>query len=199
MSKVSVLQSETDDKKNAVAGLTIIFNIVSSNDNIFRKFSCTCVFGEAKCTKDWKRFAFAFHSNWQYLKSFRYDCSEQLGPGSLANFSGNGVRFWNLHFMWCVWLFTQFNHPVILPLYTILCDTFSGNTVWHHRTLWTLDHSQSTQWTPAIRLFRTPELGCTPLSCGMIGCWQINSILANIGRKNSNRILNQYPLWNILI
>ena len=38
-----------------------------------------------------------------------------------------------------------------------------------------------------------PELGWTPLSFGMVGCWQINSILANIGRKNSIGILNQSP------
>ena len=40
----------------------------------------------------------------------------------------------------------------------------------------------------------------TPLSCGMASCWQINSILANSGRKNSIQILNQYPfLWKVLI
>ena len=40
----------------------------------------------------------------------------------------------------------------------------------------------------------------TPLSCGMASCWQIDSILANSGRKNSIQILNQYPfLSNILI
>ena len=40
----------------------------------------------------------------------------------------------------------------------------------------------------------------TPVGLVMAGCWQINSILANIGRRNSIRILNQYPLfWNILI
>ena len=39
-----------------------------------------------------------------------------------------------------------------------------------------------------------------PIHLDMTGCWQINSILANIGRKNSIRILNLYPfLWNILI
>ena len=35
----------------------------------------------------------------------------------------------------------------------------------------------------------------TPLSCGMASCWQINSILANSGRKNSIQILNQYPFY----
>ena len=48
-----------------------------------------------------------------------------------------------------------------------------------------------------VILSGTPELGWDPLTCG---CWQINSILANIGRRNSIRILNQYPCWwNILI
>ena len=40
---------------------------------------------------------------------------------------------------------------------------------------------------PAI-LSRAQELRWTPLSCGMIGCWQINYILGNIGRENSIRI-----------
>ena len=31
----------------------------------------------------------------------------------------------------------------------------------------------------------------TPLSCGMAGCRQINSILANSGRENSIQILYQ--------
>ena len=31
----------------------------------------------------------------------------------------------------------------------------------------------------------TPSI---PLSCGMASCWQINSILANSGRKNSIQI-----------
>ena len=40
----------------------------------------------------------------------------------------------------------------------------------------------------------------TPVGLVMAGCWQINSILDNIGRRNSIRILNQYPsLWNISI
>ena len=52
---------------------------------------------------------------------------------------------------------------------------------------------------PAI-LFCTPGLASTPLSCGMASCWQINSILANSGRKNSIQILNQYPfLRKVLI
>ena len=34
----------------------------------------------------------------------------------------------------------------------------------------------------------TPELGGTPLGCGMVGCWQIKSVLANIGCENSIRI-----------
>ena len=48
---------------------------------------------------------------------------------------------------------------------------------------------------PAI-LSGTPGLGWTPFICGRAGCWQINSILANNGR----RILNHYPFqWNIPI
>ena len=35
----------------------------------------------------------------------------------------------------------------------------------------------------------------TPLSCGMASCWQINSILANNGRKNSIQILNRHPFF----
>ena len=33
----------------------------------------------------------------------------------------------------------------------------------------------------------------TPVGLAMAGCWQINSILANIGHRNSIRVLNQYP------
>ena len=50
---------------------------------------------------------------------------------------------------------------------------------------------------PAAILSHTQELGWIPLSCGMVGCWQINSILDNIGRKNYNRILNQYLFYEI--
>ena len=40
----------------------------------------------------------------------------------------------------------------------------------------------------------------TPVGLVMAGCWQINSILANIGGRNSIPILNQYPFfWNIYI
>ena len=40
----------------------------------------------------------------------------------------------------------------------------------------------------------------TPRICGMASCWQINSILANNGRKNSIQIFNQYPfLWKVSI
>ena len=50
---------------------------------------------------------------------------------------------------------------------------------------------------PPVILSGTPQLGWAPLTCV---CWQINSILANIGHRNSIRILNQYPFWwNILI
>ena len=61
-----------------------------------------------------------------------------------------------------------------------------------------------TQRQPPAILSRTPQLASIPLwpqmGLVMAGCWQINSILANIGRRNSIRILNQYPFfWNILI
>ena len=50
---------------------------------------------------------------------------------------------------------------------------------------------------PPVILSGTPELGWAPLTCV---CWQINSILANIGHRNSIPISNQYPFWwNILI
>ena len=53
-------------------------------------------------------------------------------------------------------------------------------------------------WAPSYPL-RHPRAGWTPLNCGMVGCWQINSV-ANIGRKNSIQILNQYFFaWKILI
>ena len=42
----------------------------------------------------------------------------------------------------------------------------------------------------------------TPVGLVMAGCWQINSILANIGRRKSIRILNQYSffwIWAQLI
>ena len=45
---------------------------------------------------------------------------------------------------------------------------------------------------PPVILSGTPELGWAPLTCI---CWQINSFLANIGHRNSIRILNQYPSW----
>ena len=49
---------------------------------------------------------------------------------------------------------------------------------------------------PAI-LSCTPELAGYPFDptqlWHMASCWQINSILANSGRKNSIQILNQYP------
>ena len=35
----------------------------------------------------------------------------------------------------------------------------------------------------------------TPLSCGMASGWQINSILANSGRKNSIQIFKSVPLF----
>ena len=47
---------------------------------------------------------------------------------------------------------------------------------------------------PPTILSGTPELEWIPLSCGMVGCWQINSILASIGRKHRFRMLNQVHL-----
>ena len=38
----------------------------------------------------------------------------------------------------------------------------------------------------------------TPLSCGMASCWQINSILANSGRKNSIQIWNNESVFQCL-
>ena len=57
---------------------------------------------------------------------------------------------------------------------------------------------------PRAILSSTPAAGertpVTPMGLAMAGCWQINHILANIGRRNSIRISNQYPLfWNISI
>ena len=64
-------------------------------------------------------------------------------------------------------------------------------------------HTQNTPSAPShpnqhpIAGERTPM---TPMGLVMAGCWQINSILTNIGRRNSIWILNQYPFfWNILI
>ena len=78
---------------------------------------------------------------------------------------------------------------------------------WHLRrgdphSSW-IHHTQNTPSAPGnpiqhpIAGERTPM---TPMGLVMAGCWQINSILTNIGRRNSIRILNQYPFfWNILI
>ena len=49
---------------------------------------------------------------------------------------------------------------------------------------------------PPTILSHTQELRWTPLSCGMVGCCQVNSNLANIDLKNSIQILKWYPLWN---
>ena len=58
------------------------------------------------------------------------------------------------------------------------------------------DHSQITPMSPQPS-YPAPQgwmaTSWTPLSCDMAGCWQINSILASIGRKNSIWISNQYP------
>ena len=54
--------------------------------------------------------------------------------------------------------------------------------------------SQPDQPCPPAILSSTPELGWTPLSCSMGGCWQITSILANIGLKNFKIALISYNL-----
>ena len=59
-------------------------------------------------------------------------------------------------------------------------------------------HIQNTAWA-LIHPLQHPRAGWltpwTPPHCDMACCWQIDSILVNIGRKNSIRILNQYPFW----
>ena len=45
---------------------------------------------------------------------------------------------------------------------------------------------------PPVILCGTQELGWAPFTHG---CWQVNSILTNIGHRNSIWILNQYPFW----
>ena len=64
-------------------------------------------------------------------------------------------------------------------------------------------HSQNTASAPSHPI-QHPTAGertpMTPMGLVMAGCWQINSILANIGRRNPIRILNQYPFfWNLSI
>ena len=58
-------------------------------------------------------------------------------------------------------------------------------------TLIFMYHRQTTLSAPAI-LTSTPELGRTPLSCDKAGCWQINSISANTGHKNSIQFSDIY-------
>ena len=64
-------------------------------------------------------------------------------------------------------------------------------------------HTQNTVSTPSHPIqhpIASEHTPMTPMGLAMAGCWQINSILTNIGRRNSIRILNQYPFfWNILI
>ena len=96
----------------------------------------------------------------------------------------------------------RFNSTKNLYLNTIF-EAFTSNSIhqnWHTRprTGWVYSafHSQTTPSAPSHPL-RHPRTGLTPLTCV---CWQINSILANIGHRNSIQILNQYPFWwNILI
>ena len=79
--------------------------------------------------------------------------------------------------------------PHLCLLHKLKLLAFTGSFI--HRTL----HECS-----AI-FFSTPVLTGSPLwippHSDMAGCWQINSILANIGRRNSTLILNQYPSYEI--
>ena len=99
-------------------------------------------------------------------------------------------------------LFTQMEHN------NVYFDTWDYKSVWtsYHMIKVINEHCPIIARPPhdpwAILSFTPGLAGCPfdPLSCGMAGCWQINSILANSGRKNSIQILNQYPfLWKILI
>ena len=72
---------------------------------------------------------------------------------------------------------------------TLICDWLIGRILIGARHTGLCKIARPLCEPPAI-LSSTPELGLTPLSCGMVGCWQINSILANVGHKNSIRILN---------
>ena len=88
---------------------------------------------------------------------------------------------------------------------TVLCLCILTNTIWYrnlqqHKHL---THTQNTVSAPSHPIQyptadeRTPM---TPLGLVMAGCWQIKSILTNIGRRNSMRILNQYSFFgNVLI
>ena len=63
---------------------------------------------------------------------------------------------------------------------------------------WNSLHSQTTPFSPEPSYPAHLAGSWTPLSCGMAGCWQIHSILANIDpQKNSN--FKSVPIWNILI
>ena len=63
-------------------------------------------------------------------------------------------------------------------------------------------HTQNTASAPSHPIQHSTAGDSTPMApmgLVMAGCWQINSILTNIGRRNSIRILNQYPFfWKIL-
>ena len=64
-------------------------------------------------------------------------------------------------------------------------------------------HTQNIASVPSHHI-QPPTAGAsthmTPVGLVMAGCWQISSILTNIGRRNSTRILNQHPFfWNIFI
>ena len=87
----------------------------------------------------------------------------------------------------------------LCPTESIRCSDFiqqngkcACTTIWYTPTVIARPPHQ-----PPVILSGTPEVGLAPLTCG---CWPINYISANIGHRNSIRILNQYPFWwNILI
>ena len=91
-----------------------------------------------------------------------------------TNFNGCSVEVWE-------WISNSIPH-FIMDLITYPCWREVGNSVF-------VLHSQTTPSAP-VTLSGTPELGWAPLTCV---CWQINSILTNIGHRNSIRILNHCP------
>ena len=102
-----------------------------------------------------------------------------------------------LRFHWC--LFLRFQFTIIQHWFRELLDAVQATS--HHINQWWLVYwciyIARPPHQPPVILSGTPEVGLAPLTCG---CWPINSISASIGRRNSIRILNQFPFWwNILI
>ena len=83
---------------------------------------------------------------------------------------------------------------------------WSGEIRWHFRvkgTVVCVISNNNNKQPPAIPS-STPQLASsppwTPVGLVIAGCWQINSILFNIGRRNYFWSLNQYLFfWNALI